>query len=139
MRSARSVLPPAPEVQQVFAENLERAPKSAGVARELLAAALDAWHLGQLADTAALVLSELVSNAIRHASGEGMRVSIARLTSRRVRVSVLDRDSTRPCMQSPDLDGVGGRGLFIVDAESVSWGVDLLPDGKRVWADLEAS
>jgi anti-sigma regulatory factor (Ser/Thr protein kinase) len=125
----------------VYAENYERVPEAAASARHLAGLALGVWHLPQLADTAALVLTELVSNAVRHASGEGMRVTIIRLDARCVRVSVLDRDCTRPQMRTPDPDteGVGGRGLLLVEALSASWGVDVLPGGKRVWADLEAA
>ena len=138
MRNARLALRPAPAVATVYAENFERTPESAAAARDLISEALDVWHLPQLADTATLVLTELVSNAIRHAQGEGMRVNVTRLTEQRVRVSVLDRDCTLPQIQDQDPDEERGRGLFIVNAESASWGVDLLPGGKRVWADLEA-
>lgn len=140
MRSARAVLPPAPTAEKVYAESLERIPESTAAARHLVSDALDAWHLPQLTDTATLVLTELVSNSVRHARGEGMRVTVMRLSERCVRVSVIDRDSTRPRMrdQEPGEDEERGRGLFIIKAESVAWGVDLLPGGKQVWADLEA-
>lgn len=129
---------PAVPAQTTFAENFERVPESAARARRLVLQALDAWCLPQLADAATLVLSELVSNAVRHAQGDGMRVNVTRLSERRVRVSVLDRDSTRPRVQAQDPTEVRGRGLFIVDSEAARWGVNLLPGGKRVWADLEA-
>jgi anti-sigma regulatory factor (Ser/Thr protein kinase) len=130
---------PARPVQTAYAENFERVPESAAAARRLVSRALEVWDLPQLADSAVLIMAELVSNTVRHAQGEGMRVHVMLVTDRRVRVSVLDRDSTRPQMrnQESDDDEEGGRGLYIVDAESVSWGVDLLPGGKRVWADLE--
>jgi anti-sigma regulatory factor (Ser/Thr protein kinase) len=129
---------PTPAAQAVFAENFERVPEAAADARHLVRKALEVWHMLQLADTATLVLTELVSNAIRHAQGEGMRVNVARLTEQRVRVSVLDWDCTRPRIQEPDPVAERGRGLFIVETESVTWGVDMLPGGKRVWAELEA-
>jgi two-component sensor histidine kinase len=138
MRSARAVLPPAPPAEKVFAENMERVPESAAAARQLVTDALGAWDLVQLTDTAALVLSELVSNAVNHARGEGMRVSVIRRADRRVRLSVIDRDRTRPQVRPMTPDGEGGRGLVLVNAVSAVWGVDLLPGGKRVWADLEA-
>jgi two-component sensor histidine kinase len=139
MRSARAVLPPEPAAERVFAENLERIPESAAVARTLVTDALTAWELMQLKDTAALVLSELVSNAVNHARGEGMRVSVIRRADRRVRLSVIDRDRTRPRVRPMTMDGEGGRGLVLIDAVSVAWGVDVLPGGKRVWADLVAA
>jgi anti-sigma regulatory factor (Ser/Thr protein kinase) len=137
MRNVRLALSAAPTAPTVYAENYERVPESAAAARRLVGQALDSWGLACLADTATLVLTELVSNAIRHASGEGMRVNVTRLTERRVRVSVLDRDCSRPRMQEPEPGGERGRGLFIVNAESAAWGVDLLPGGKRIWADLD--
>jgi anti-sigma regulatory factor (Ser/Thr protein kinase) len=121
----------------VYVDTYERLPESAAAARRLVRHALETWQMPQLADTALVVLTELVSNAVRHASGAGMRVTIVRLTERRVSVSVTDRDSARPQMRIPDLVETGGRGLCIVTALSASWGVDLLPSGKRVWADLE--
>ncbi|MBM9506758.1 ATP-binding protein [Actinacidiphila acididurans] len=140
MRSVRAALcpPRTPAVPTEYAKSYERVPESAAAARHLVSEALHVWHLPQLADTAALITTELVSNAIRHAKGEEMRVDVTRLTEQRVRVSVVDQDSTRPQMQEPDPGGEGGRGLFLVNAESSGWGVDVLPGGKRVWADLEA-
>jgi anti-sigma regulatory factor (Ser/Thr protein kinase) len=140
MHRARLALPSrhAP-VQTVYAENYERIPESARRARHLVLDALAAWSMPHLGDAATLVLSELVSNAVRHAKGEGMRVNVTRLTGRRVRLSVLDQDSTRPQMQEPDPAGERGRGLLLVDAESVRWGVELLPGGKRVWAEVEGT
>lgn len=122
----------------VYAENFERVPESAAAARHLVSGALAAWRLEELADTATLVVTELVSNAVRHATGEGMRVGVMRIGGQRVRVAVLDRSRDRPQVQAPDPDAVRGRGLCIVSAESAQWGVDVLPGGKRVWADLEA-
>lgn len=122
-----------------YARDFERVPESAAAARRLLVRALELWGLPQLADTATLVLSELVSNAVRHASGEGMRVNVTRVGARRVRVSVFDRDTTRPRVQDQDPGAERGRGLFIVSAAAASWGVELLPGGKNVWAELEES
>lgn len=141
MRSVRLARRPAPAlaVPTAYAQNYARIPESAAAARRLVSEALEVWNLSQVADTATLITTELVSNAIRHARGEGIRVNVMRLTEQRVRVSVLDRDCTRPQMQEPDPGGEEGRGLFIVNAESVDWGVDVLPGGKQVWADLEVS
>lgn len=138
MRSDPAVLPPALAAEKAFAQSLERVPKSAAAARELLVAALQTWHLVQLADTAALVLGELVSNAVRHAEGEVMRVSVIRRDDGHVRVSVIDRSRTRPKARPTTADAESGRGLVLITALSAAWGVDLLPGGKSVWADLEA-
>jgi signal transduction histidine kinase len=121
MRSDRAVLPPALAAEEAFAQSLERVPKSAAAARELLVAALQTWHLVQLADTAALVLGELVSNAVRHAEGEVMRVSVIRRDDGHVRVSVIDRSRTRPKARPATADADSGRGLVLITALSAAW------------------
>jgi serine/threonine-protein kinase RsbW len=120
-----------------YAESLERVPESAAAARRLVETALHAWGLAHLTDHTLLVVTELASNAIRHADGEGMRVSVTRLSDHRVRVGVTDRDRTRPQINHSTPDQERGRGLLIVDSVSSLWGVDVLPGGKHVWADLE--
>lgn len=120
-----------------FVENFDRVPESAAAARRLVHNALDEWHLLQMGDRAMLVVTELVSNAARHAQGDGVRVSVVRFSGDRVRIDVIDRDRTRPEIKLGTLDQEGGRGLLLVEAISSVWGVDLLPGGKRVWAVLE--
>lgn len=87
---------------------------------------------------ALLVLSELVTNAIRHGEPE---VDVT-LTVRpdRVRVAVRDHGAA---LTLPRLEPVGtarttGRGLLIVDMTSLDWGVEAERDatGKTVWADI---
>lgn len=138
MRSPRVSRCPQPAVPIMYAENYERVPESAGAARRLVVRALETWQLAQLADTATLVVTELVSNAVRHACGDGMRVTVLRMSDRRVRVSVTDRDPARPRVQDQDPQQERGRGLIIVAAESERWGVELLPGGKQVWSELVA-
>lgn len=125
--------------ESAFAENLERLPESAARARCLVADALGTWGLSQLVDDALLVVTELVSNAVVHASGPGIRVSVVRLAGRRVRVSVTDRDRNRPQPRPFDVERERGRGLLLIEAMSCRWDVKLLPGGKAVWAELEAS
>lgn len=124
---------------QHAAASFERTPESARDARRLVRDTLKDWGLAHLADQAELVVTELVSNAVRHAKGEGLRVTVDRLPTGRVHLAVLDRDPARPQIRPPTPDGVSGRGLLLVDAMSFAWGVDMLPGGKRVWAVLEAA
>lgn len=85
-----------------------------------------------------LIVTELVSNAVRH--GE----PVVRLRLRRdpfaVDVAVLDGNEARPSttVAPPSLDSEGGRGLALVDALSERWGVQPLPGepGKAVWASV---
>ncbi|MFD7135400.1 ATP-binding protein [Streptomyces sp. NPDC059894] len=111
--------------------------KSVPDARHFVANVLMDWKVPELADTAELVTSELVTNAVLHARAGVFRVTLRRLGDDQVRLAVVDRSRTLPQLGSADDDEDHGRGLAIVDSVSTQWGADLLPWGKRVWADLE--
>ncbi|MGW3244656.1 ATP-binding protein [Streptomyces sp. NPDC001070] len=111
---------------------------AAAQARRILAATLDVWGLGHLLDTAGIVLAELVTNAVRHAGGRRVGVTLwRRLTL--VHMSVRDGSRTPPCLvltgRLPDTTG-NTRGLQVVSALTYRWGTELLPVGKRVWAEI---
>jgi len=111
--------------------------RSAGTARQVVAATVDAWGLGALGADAQLVVSELVSNALLHAPGaETHELQIVRHGTG-IRLSVADGSSTGPALRPPDDGRPGGRGLRIVEALTTAWGHEPQPDGKRVWADLD--
>lgn len=105
-------------------------------ARSLLRQAAAMWQLSGCVDAAELVLSELLTNALRHATGP--TEVVLRPRERGMLVEVRDGDSTQPAPpgQAPP-DSEGGRGMWIVDAASERWGVDPQPDGKTVWALVE--
>lgn len=122
-----------------FARTLPRDAQQVRAVRLMVSQALGAWDLSGLDDAARLVATELVSNAVLHTRRGRVRVTVTRRTPRRVRIAVVDYS---PELPSPQLYGgyaESGRGLAIVDALSGGrWGVDPLPWGKRVWAELEA-
>jgi anti-sigma regulatory factor (Ser/Thr protein kinase) len=97
---------------------------------------LPGWDLARLTDDAGLILSELVTNTVVHASG--MKVGIW-LMSDRERLVIMVSD---PCPYMPvraearDADELSGRGLVIVDALAERWGAYRVPEGKVVWAML---
>ncbi|MCK8677990.1 ATP-binding protein [Streptomyces lichenis] len=126
-------------VKPGYWEMLPRERESAAVARELVRAALDRWGLTELVDDAALVVTELVANAVDHApDGATIRVAVIRIRTTRIRISVVDGAAHRlPPLRAAGPDAERGRGLLLVEALSDQWGVDLLPWGKRVRADLE--
>ncbi|MBM9618015.1 ATP-binding protein [Streptomyces zhihengii] len=119
-----------------YSRTLRREPESAASARRLVRTALSAWGLADLADGAALIVSELVSNAVRHGRRESIRVFVERPGPSRVRVGVVDFSHRLPRRGECEARSEGGRGLAIVEALAENWGVERLSWGKRVWAEL---
>ena len=109
------------------------------VARAQTRSALGTWRLPGLLDPLLLVVSELVTNAVRHGSSP-VRMLLRR-TGHGVRVEVHDESAgAAPAGAShlSDLDAESGRGLYLVDAVSSETGVQQIPDdGKVVWATLD--
>lgn len=120
-----------------YSQTLPREPKSAAVARRLTDAALSCWGLEELADDGALIVTELVANAVRHARRDSIRVVVQRTAARKVRVAVTDFSRARPGERQAGNDGEGGRGLLPVAALAVDWGTDERRWGKVVWAEPE--
>jgi anti-sigma regulatory factor (Ser/Thr protein kinase) len=118
---------------------------SVGVARRRLIGDLaEAGVYEATACDAGLVLSELISNALRHATplpGSLIRVSWC-LNDDCVEVAVSDGGGpTVPMVNKPAANALGGRGLGIVDRLSLRWGVYACQDGSEttVWAALPLS
>ncbi|MFJ4517440.1 ATP-binding protein [Streptomyces sp. NPDC088816] len=128
---------PHPTGHPGYSETLPGLEESAETARKLVRTALAAWYLEELEDTAILVVSELVANAVKHTNSRVIRVVISRPSERFVRVGVVDRARVMPELINPDDDlPTGGRGLLLVDALAERWGTDLHRWGKQVWAEL---
>jgi anti-sigma regulatory factor (Ser/Thr protein kinase) len=109
-------------------------PSSAGVAREVLAWQLREWHIECLCDDAAVVVTELISNAVRHARTE-VELKLVHLPDG-VRMEVRD-GCERPLERRPAADSAeSGRGLHLVDALVARHGVDTDSGGKRVWVEM---
>lgn len=107
---------------------------SAGQARHFVANALDGWGCSHVADTACLLASELVTNAIRHGH-EPLRLSLSH-DDAEVRVEVRDAGGGLAQVSQRGPFAPDGRGLLLVEALSTAWGVDLAADGKAVWFSL---
>ena len=86
--------------------------------------------------TAQLLASELVSNALDHAAG-AITLSIV-VEADEVRVEVTDHAEGSPIVRDLDLEDEHGRGMLIVDALASAWGVGCYPRGrgKYVWFTL---
>ncbi|WP_425576078.1 ATP-binding protein [Streptomyces axinellae] len=119
-----------------YSETLPREPESARAARALVRTALAAWGLDELADDGGVVVSELVTNAVRHTRCHALRVTVARTGPGTVRIGVVDRSTVRPVLRAAGPEDTRGRGLALVAALTRRWGTDQLPWGKRVWGEL---
>ncbi|MGY4976537.1 SpoIIE family protein phosphatase [Streptomyces sp. 900105755] len=109
---------------------------TAARARTLTAPLLRRWHLGEQArDGALLVLSELVTNAVRFGTGP-VTVRLVRAGSR-LTCEVGDSGNGRPRLRRGDLLDDDGRGLHVVHKLTARWGVRWTDTGKAVWAELE--
>ncbi|SHL25874.1 ATP-binding protein [Actinacidiphila paucisporea] len=117
-------------------------PASVPGARRHLRETLDLWELADLADDSALVLSELLSNAVEHSRNpDGMvQTQLLRLTGGcGVRIEVHDADTARwPVLRPEGGDSaIRGRGLQLVNAcTRRRWGVDATDGGKAVWGEV---
>jgi len=95
-----------------------------------------AADVGVDVDDAALLVTELASNALRH-GGPGVDLWLRPATGGGLRVELVDgRATSLPRVQAPDADAEGGRGLLIVTVLARSWGTDRLSAGKCVWFEL---
>jgi anti-sigma regulatory factor (Ser/Thr protein kinase) len=105
-------------------------------ARHAVTAVLAGWGYEDpdWLDTAAIVVSELVTNAVRHGGGcLEMRIESH---DRDVVISVADGSSVVPRRRAAD--ATGGRGLALIEAMSAHWGMHDHEGGKRVWVELPA-
>ena len=86
-------------------------------------------------EDACLVLSELVTNALRHGLG-AIVVHAALVDDECLRLSVTDWADEVPRLLAPDPDRIGGVGLHVVERLSTEWNVAPFPGGKTVWASI---
>jgi anti-sigma regulatory factor (Ser/Thr protein kinase) len=117
---------------------LPAGPDSVPRARHLTAQRLEELHVndaGVLA-TAELLVSELVSNVIKHTdSRPTLRVS---RDDQLVRIEVADDEPAGvPLERDVDVEAEHGRGLLLVSALASAWGYDRSDDGKRIWVELD--
>lgn len=126
-----------PDPPRSRSKELRAGPRTAAEARLFLSEALKSFGVEVDKDAAALMTSEIASNAIRHGK-EPIDVSVS-AEEQGLRVSVLDRGSgfdSEELRFDQGLEIEGGRGLRIVHALSSDWGVERSEDATEVWFRL---
>ncbi|WP_327690392.1 SpoIIE family protein phosphatase [Streptomyces tubercidicus] len=113
--------------------NLAPEARSVARARELARDQLTDWGLQDLVDTTELLVSELVTNALRHGHGE---IRLRLLLDRSLVCEVWDADLAQPRRRRARDTDEGGRGLQLVGLLSEGWGSRRTPRGKTVWFEL---
>jgi PAS domain S-box-containing protein len=118
--------------EQVAAWDLDPDPALVADARRRATRQLARWGLEELAFTTELVVSELVTNAIRHAGGP---IRLRLIRERALVCEVFDSGATAPHLRHPRTTDEGGRGLLLVSQLTQRWGTRFVPDGKIIWAE----
>ncbi|MFF8725178.1 SpoIIE family protein phosphatase [Streptomyces sp. NPDC015171] len=112
---------------------LPREPRSVGRAREYARGQLLSWGLEPLIDTTELLVSELVTNALRYGEGD---IRLRLLLDRTLVCEVWDSGLVQPRRRRARDTDEGGRGLQLVGLLSAAWGSRRTPRGKTVWFEL---
>jgi anti-sigma regulatory factor (Ser/Thr protein kinase) len=121
-----------PAADAVFANGLH----TPADARHFIAEAICVPHNASVLHEAELLVSELVTNAVRHGTPP-IRLRVECDASHDMVVRVADANREPPVRLHPDPADESGRGMELVDVISDAWGVELLPDGKQVWFRLK--
>ncbi|MFJ3305970.1 SpoIIE family protein phosphatase [Streptomyces sp. NPDC086549] len=107
-------------------------PSAVGRIRAAATRTLNEWGLTEEAFTTELILSELVTNAIRHATAP---IGVRLIRDRTLICEVSDGSSTAPHLRSAAATDEGGRGLFLVSQFAERWGTRYTADGKVIWTE----
>ncbi len=143
--------PPAPALSATIA--LPFSSTAPRAARTLVAALLTVWDTAgtwagsDLAGDAVLLCSEVVTNAVEHATGDTESAAMRRavraalrldvvLTAEHLHIAVTDGSTVAPVVCEPDEHRLRGRGMWLVAQIADRWGTDPDHDGKSVWFDL---
>ncbi|MFI1112081.1 MULTISPECIES: SpoIIE family protein phosphatase [Streptomyces] len=100
--------------------------------RAAVVAKLGEWGLDEEAVTTELILSELVTNAIRYAEGP---IQVRLIRDRELICEVSDHSSTSPHLRQAATTDEGGRGLFLVAQFAERWGTRYTATGKVIWTE----
>ncbi|MFF0967782.1 SpoIIE family protein phosphatase [Streptomyces sp. NPDC003703] len=114
--------------------SLEADPAAVAKVRELASGRLREWGLEELVFTTELVLSELVTNAIRYAGGP---LQVRLILAECLTCEVSDPSATQPRMRRARLTDEGGRGLYLVAQLTTRWGSRYTRHGKTLWVEQD--
>ncbi|MEU6082799.1 SpoIIE family protein phosphatase [Streptomyces sp. NPDC047108] len=106
-------------------------PREARRARRLVRERLTGWGLDEAVETAELLVSEAVTNAVRHARTDRVELRLVRTDALLWEVS--DDDHALPALLEADREDVHGRGLRVVGSLTREWGTSSSVRGKTVW------
>jgi anti-sigma regulatory factor (Ser/Thr protein kinase) len=101
-------------------------------ARAALAEPMKRWGLEDMLPTTELLVSELVTNAVRYSEGD---VTLRLVNEKALVAEVLDNSAALPRLRQADSDDENGRGLQVVRQLSKRWGARRTPAGKVVWCE----
>ncbi|MCX4742772.1 ATP-binding protein [Streptomyces antibioticus] len=128
--------------------NLAAVGSAVSVSRHFIRLTLSKWHAKSIEGDATLVVSELVTNAVKMTGvldrqPTWMELETLSLVTVRmigldtsVVIEVWDTSQQMPVLQKPDDDTEGGRGLLLVEETAKNWGSYRTPRGKLVWAEI---
>ncbi|MGX1506573.1 UNVERIFIED_CONTAM: serine phosphatase RsbU (regulator of sigma subunit)/PAS domain-containing protein/anti-sigma regulatory factor (Ser/Thr protein kinase) [Streptomyces graminofaciens] len=117
---------------QVAVWDVPRDPAAVSLVRTACARRLEAWGLEDIGFATELILSELITNAIRYGAEP---ITVRLLRDRTLICEVSDGSSTSPHLRRARTTDEGGRGLFLVARYSERWGTRYTPDGKVIWTE----
>nr|WSW42819.1 SpoIIE family protein phosphatase [Streptomyces sp. NBC_01001] len=121
------------EAERIAEWEVPADPAAVSRVRNAGSAQLAAWGLGDIAFTAELILSELITNAIRYGTAP---IRVRLLRDRNLICEVSDGSSTSPHLRYAATTDEGGRGLFLVAQYAERWGTRYTERGKVIWAEL---
>lgn len=132
------MLPPSsrsPGLRTAILSELPNAGTASAEGRRFVAEHLYRWAVPtQVADTAVLLTSEIITNAVRY--GPPPLCLQVSLSADRVLVEVTDSNPVVPVLTRPDFEALGGRGMWLIDTLAAAWGSHLQPPGKIVWCEV---
>ncbi|MFE3167941.1 ATP-binding protein [Streptomyces sp. NPDC059224] len=124
-----------------FALSVPATPTAVTAVRHQAADAMEGWDAGLttgVVHTAKVVISELVTNAVRHAGADPVSLTV-RLDEAALRIEVCDVCPVLPRTGLPDPYSESGRGLFLVAVLTDRYGAEPTEVGKRCWAEIDVN